>query len=448
MREDNVGFAGLVDELIMRSIDVRYSEYGQPISTPLERIPAFLEAISTYIGNESLLFCVPGKTIAHCNNVGIFQLDPNRVLDILLDFFIKELLYNYQFWIQLFLQSGWIQYFSTATNGTPSGAYSTAMAHLLGFKFTYYQLYENKNAPAELYYACALLIKHGLIRLVDILPYLHPFDEGMATREERYMENIYNEINTNTGGLLAQFGALGENGTTERIKRVKPVSPEDMEKNSNDYNANDYVELTRALLAVGDVKHAEAVMAKYKKLVDMYPQLALHVYRLCDVMLDRPWDLFVTQQIKDQFQYFAERAKTSEEVVHPTDGVRLKEVLSTDLLQDGVIDYYKKQKSTFFYKEWREGLPKVDTFEGLVNQYAPVMSLAADKSYLAPNLVQKLAHIIQGLLERESNFPGCRSYCLAITRSFLLPAVSFSRGNPGTMALVWEVLERLTYQER
>lgn len=341
------------------------------------------------------------------------------------------------------------------------------MAQLLGFKFTYYQLYEDKNSPAELYYACALLIKYGMIRLVDIMPYLHPFEEGMAKRMENYMENINKEIRTNTGGLLAQFGALGENGTTERIQRVKPIAL-DAQNSGKGYNANDYVELTRALLAVGDVEHAEAIMAKHKKLVDMYPQLALHVYYLCNVILDRPYELFVTQQVKDQYQYFAERARMSEQTVavrakmseaerakmseetvdRILGSIRLKEVLNTDLLQDGVVDYHKKQKSIFFFEEWRETLPQIETFEDLVQRYAPIMKLAADKSYLAPNLIQKLLHIVQGLLERESEFPGCRPYCLAITRHLLIPAVSFSRGNPGTMALVWELLKKLSYQER
>lgn len=53
MREDNIGYASLVDELIMRSIDLEYSDCERPTKTPVERVPGFLEIVSTHIGTYS-----------------------------------------------------------------------------------------------------------------------------------------------------------------------------------------------------------------------------------------------------------------------------------------------------------------------------------------------------------------------------------------------------------
>ncbi|KAI9270691.1 transcription factor/nuclear export subunit protein 2-domain-containing protein [Phascolomyces articulosus] len=421
-REDNVGYTALVNDLIVGSIDLPYDDYGQAPPTPLDRIDTFLETVSSHIG--------------------IFHLDPNRVLDVLLDFFIKELLRNFTFWIALFKRSKWVE---STERGSP------IMAHLLGYKFEYYQKYEMKNSPPELYYGCALLIKCGLVRLYDLLPYLHPFGTYMEAAKKDYMEHMNKEIKTNTGGLLAQFGALGEDGSTERLEKPKAKEEEEEEAKKDKYTVNDVVELTKALLAIGDIHHAELIFAKYDKLVDMYPEISHYIYRLGDEVLQGAYELYVPDDIKKRYTLFAQRAEESRlksELGGSDKVTTMERVLVTNYMKEGTHDAIKNQCFSFFFEDWKEDLPKCNSYQDLMNVFAPVMRLAGYKMYLAPNLTQKLMLIVRSLLDRESEFPGSKPYCIAIVREFLLPAVSFSSSNPGTMAMLWDLLEILSFQER
>ena len=87
--------------------------------------------------------------------VGCFDLDPNRVLDIILESFECRPEYC-DFFIPLL--SGYISDKAT-------------MCHILGHKFHFYHQTQDSLTPESLYHVAALLIRHGLIEL-DML-YLH-----------------------------------------------------------------------------------------------------------------------------------------------------------------------------------------------------------------------------------------------------------------------------------
>lgn len=152
MREDVEGYSGLVNDLTLLSIDNQRNIQGKLEPTPMERIPEFLTIISS--------------------RIGVFYLDPNRVLDIILDFFIKQLTINYKFWVELIKQSGWIQKLTFEDiHGESSTNPSAIMAQLFGFRF--YNYHEECNpAPKELFLAIAILLKNNIILLGDILPHV------------------------------------------------------------------------------------------------------------------------------------------------------------------------------------------------------------------------------------------------------------------------------------
>lgn len=151
LREDVEGYAGLINDLTRLSIDNQRNVQGKLEPTPMERIPEFLTIISS--------------------RIGVFYLDPNRVLDIILDFFIKQLTINYKFWVELIKQSGWIQKLTIEENKESSTNPSAIMAQLFGFRFYNYHE-ECKNVPRELFLAIAILLKNNLILLGDLLPHV------------------------------------------------------------------------------------------------------------------------------------------------------------------------------------------------------------------------------------------------------------------------------------
>lgn len=117
--------------------------------------------------------------------------------------FIDQVKLNYKFFIQLLKKSPWVSARSEDSedvemNGNESSSShtpSTLLSHLLGFKYRFYQVRINFNsdsveskcllidwfvqspdqdatAPIALHYVSALLIKSGLMRLEDLLPYV------------------------------------------------------------------------------------------------------------------------------------------------------------------------------------------------------------------------------------------------------------------------------------
>ncbi|CAO3576341.1 unnamed protein product [Absidia cylindrospora] len=449
LREDAVGYSALINDILIGSIDLERDAFEQLPPTPMDRVPRFLDIISSHIGN--------------------FHLDPNRVLDILLDFFIKEVMLNYAFWIELFKKSVWIRQLTLShladdndndntSSTTPN--HSTVMAHLLGFKFENYHQLEISQAPEELFYSCALLINSGLIRLCDLLPYLAPNEQAMEKLKVEYMENMNKEIKNNSGGLLAQYGALGEDGTTKKAaKSATDVEEgEDRVEPARTYDANDVVELTKALLSIGDIIHSEEILSKYNKLCDMYPVLAHYIYRLSGVILEPSYQLYVPDDIKARSTYFLECAQQSElKSVLPSSGKgkipkppKLTTYFVLDCLKDGTHDLKKKQIYRFFYTRWAEQLETATSYDQLLTHLMPMMRLAGYHAYLAPTLIHKLIQTLLALFERGEATPDSeqRKMCITLAREFLLPAIAFSGGNPGLMANVWELLDLLTFQER
>ncbi|GAN01894.1 THO complex subunit Tho2 [Mucor ambiguus] len=441
-REASEGYASLFNDLTTASIDNERDIKGKLVATPLDRIPLFLEIITAHMGE--------------------FHLDPNRVLDIILDFFIRQLMVNYNFWVELIKQTDWIEKVKDE-QGDITYKPSSNMGQLFGFRFYNYHM-EKVAAPKELYLSIAILLKNNLLLLGDLIPYLYPTEAEMEEAKKQYNANMNREITTSSGGALALYGALGEEGATQKMGQRPSSSEEDGSENDGTeeirkkYSANDVVELTRALISIGDLKNVETIWAHYEKLFDLHPELAHDIYRLCKVMLQPAYDAFVSEKIKKRVNTLKERAQqsrmksalTSLDNLNPSipDNIPTKRVLVLDALLDGTEDLVKKERYVFFFKEWRQDLPQCTQAEHLTSRFLPLMRLAGYRTYLATDLLQTLNYILESIIDSNANVPNGRLHCTNMLREIVLPSISFSEHNPGTIADAWEVCCRLTFQER
>jgi THO complex subunit 2 len=146
-REETLGFSKLVAEIIANAFEADARKDEKEDVNYDDLIKVVLRNISSLIGMskglKSDIFILCWHTLS-----GSFHLDPNRVLDILLDIFIDQVKYNYKFFIQLLKQSPWIP--ATADNdgdidmsnglATQSQTPCPLISHLLGFKFRFYQV--------------------------------------------------------------------------------------------------------------------------------------------------------------------------------------------------------------------------------------------------------------------------------------------------------------------
>ncbi|KAK7925589.1 hypothetical protein WMY93_007899 [Mugilogobius chulae] len=135
LREENEGYAKLITEL------------GQDLSGN----------ITSHIVLESI------KSL-----IGCFNLDPNRVLDIILEVYESRSDQD-EFFLSL-IKSYMCE--------------PLTLCHILGFKFKFYQE-PNEETPKSLYHIAAALLNHNLIQLEDLYVHLMPVDAAILEEHKR-----------------------------------------------------------------------------------------------------------------------------------------------------------------------------------------------------------------------------------------------------------------------
>ena len=145
----------------------------------------------------------PEDTDAHIKQItsviGYFDLDPNRVLDLVLDSFEKQL-WNLSFISVL-------------------GIFRVnSIVHILGFKFEFYNTAENDStaAPKSLYSLAVVLIAYELVALTDLLQYLTPSAAVVAERCEALTGQLVSE--------LKSFGVVNLSGKTDSAVSTSAVA--------------------------------------------------------------------------------------------------------------------------------------------------------------------------------------------------------------------------------
>jgi THO complex subunit 2 len=120
--------------------------------------------------------------------IGCFNLDPNRVLDVILECF-ESSLHQHHFYVQLIT--------SFLNN-------SSTLTQILAFKFNFYQHDASLFTPNSLYEVTAILIKNNLITLDDIWEYLLPTDRDI----HQYYDQLLQEEKKNSNRLMQPTGEL------------------------------------------------------------------------------------------------------------------------------------------------------------------------------------------------------------------------------------------------
>nr|XP_037845030.1 THO complex subunit 2 isoform X5 [Chlorocebus sabaeus]XP_037845031.1 THO complex subunit 2 isoform X5 [Chlorocebus sabaeus]XP_045239948.1 THO complex subunit 2 isoform X6 [Macaca fascicularis]XP_045239949.1 THO complex subunit 2 isoform X6 [Macaca fascicularis] len=201
LREENEGYAKLIAEL------------GQDLSGSITS-DLILENIKSLIG--------------------CFNLDPNRVLDVILEVFECRPEHD-DFFISL-LES----YMSMCEPQT--------LCHILGFKFKFYQE-PNGETPSSLYRVAAVLLQFNLIDLDDLYVHLLPADNCIMDEHKREIAEAKQIVRKLTMVVLSSE-KMDEREKEKEKEEEKVEKPPDNQK----------LGLLEALLKIGDWQHAQNIM--------------------------------------------------------------------------------------------------------------------------------------------------------------------------------------------
>ncbi|CAG8527593.1 11651_t:CDS:2 [Acaulospora colombiana] len=157
LREESEGYAKLIHELTLSC----HPEYeGEDEISRNQRADTLLDTMKTLIG--------------------YFHLDPNRVLDIILDEFILNVKPHHEFFLRLLEISPWrppeLKNENDMSNviscDWSADTGNLNCAELLGTKFARYDGNDmGSDVHISLYRASALLIRRGLVKISDLYPY-------------------------------------------------------------------------------------------------------------------------------------------------------------------------------------------------------------------------------------------------------------------------------------
>ncbi|XP_066104706.1 THO complex subunit 2 isoform X5 [Saccopteryx bilineata] len=201
LREENEGYAKLIAEL------------GQDLSGNITS-DLILENIKSLIG--------------------CFNLDPNRVLDVILEVFECRPEHD-DFFISL-LES----YMSMCEPQT--------LCHILGFKFKFYQE-PSGETPSSLYRVAAVLLQVNLIDLDDLYVHLLPADNCIMDEHKREIVEAKQIVRKLTMVVLSSE-KIDEREKEKEKEEEKVEKPPDNQK----------LGLLEALLKIGDWQHAQNIM--------------------------------------------------------------------------------------------------------------------------------------------------------------------------------------------
>ncbi|XP_047462426.1 THO complex subunit 2 [Mugil cephalus] len=199
LREENEGYAKLITEL------------GQDLSGN----------ITSHLVLENI------KSL-----IGCFNLDPNRVLDIILEVYESRSDQD-EFFLSL-IKSYMCE--------------PLTLCHILGFKFKFYQE-PNEETPKSLYHIAAALLHHNLIELEDLYVHLMPQDVTIVEEHKRDIS----EAKQIARKLVMVVLPSEKNEDKEKDKEKEE------EKNEKPPD-NQKLGLLEALLRIGDWHHAQSIM--------------------------------------------------------------------------------------------------------------------------------------------------------------------------------------------
>ncbi|KAF3669942.1 THO complex subunit 2 [Capsicum annuum] len=216
--------------------------------------------------------------------IGHFDLDPNRVFDIVLECF--ECQPGYSIFLDLI----------------PIFPKSHA-SHILGFKFQYYQRLEvNDPVPSELYQLTALLVKRDFIDVDSIYAHLLPKEEDALDHYNAFSAKRLDEANKIGRINLAATGKdlmdEEKQDVTVDLYAALDVEMEAVAERSSELESSQPLGLLMGFLEVEDWSHAHELFDRLSHLNPVeHVQICDRLFRLIEKTISEPNDLVCKMQL-------------------------------------------------------------------------------------------------------------------------------------------------------
>ena len=327
--------------------------------------------------------------------IGCFNLDPNRVLDVIFECMEHR----------LHLESSFIPLIRKFLDNPET------LNQIIAFKFGFYQ---EVATPESLYEATALAISHDLIDLDTLYPYLLPSDDLLEAHQKDELSDAQR---------VARRAAIISTSNEEKPREEKFNENEKFLLNEN----NQKLGLCAALLKIGNWGLASKIMSE--KMPENYaissPLVAKHVSNLIDAGIENIYK-----------KYSGLHTVLSARINNPN--IRSSRASAPP----------KSSIKDFLFK------PVEDLVE-FKERIVPMVSTIGPYIFRNPLLIVKLIRISKGMwsLEVKSSLEeedesDLRPVILNMMDDSILPAMCLVNNNCGLSEELWQLFKLIPYEKR
>lgn len=366
--------------------------------------------------------------------IGHYCLDPNRVLDILIDVCANGLVGSHKFVLNFFKKSRWwpaVPADNSSLTSLDKGG-SEVAAKCLGLKISKFTTERDLTETFKL--LVALLIKSGFISFGAIYKYLRPSEEEMEKLKEKHKRDLDEKVFKASASALALAAPLADDEIATELV-TKPESRKSVDL--TDLGQNFIVQLLRAFLSTGLYYPSLYILSRYPFLVDIDPEIVNGMHRLLEVMIEP------LLPSKPESSFSQER---------PIYSLRsANQVVSQDRDLPVLLSFRHNQRiytktPFFFYEDWSSGLPKADNVESLFELFTSFIKILGVHLIDWPQNYARLCEI--GAADISDCSEENKIQWINIVRAYLLPPVTTANESPHATNLLFGILKHLSRDER
>ncbi|KAI8901013.1 transcription factor/nuclear export subunit protein 2-domain-containing protein [Globomyces pollinis-pini] len=370
--------------------------------------------------------------------IGFFDLDPNRVLDVILDIFAANVMDHWEFFIVLLSKSPWQPKESSTGQKVPR----EIVGQILGFKFSYYTR-EESTTPVQLFWVAALLVKHGIVRLEDLYPHLHPEDEQIPKDYQTYTMGLSKKARGAGRYITPKLsGMLGESlptiNTVESDSPLKKPEPRAPPPKQSDQKSG----LVQALIALGDLNYSMKIIDMHPQLAPMNTDIGLNICRLLNVMLEA-----VDSPLRPLAKLNRKPTPSVDEFSPAVSTLNLRLCKLHDSYVTTGRKYYPAQ-FRFFYELWKDEVPVAESFLKALGYLKKYLPYVGHHLYGDVLLLGKIIRIGKHHVTQSQHEETIKNNWMAIIARFIFPAVAQLPANPGLGFELWKLIKLWPYTAR
>lgn len=388
---------------------------------------------------------------------GHYNLDPIRVLDIILDISSVYCTKNYRFCIDFLKKTRWWPVnnesdCSSLENLDKGGC--TLATKLISEKLK--SRSKTSKPLTEGYKILAvLLIKEGFISFGQLFKLVDPSEEDMDKLKAKIKLKIEDEIFKASANALALSGPLADDSEEEDTDKGKQnIDKDKKHSKQKDADEKDEIPNTKLILlhyslCLGLYWPSIYILSKYPYLVDAdddIPKLIMRLFKEC------------LKPITNQISILSETqklqlSKTKKNSIFKDDSVYFEDLkLATTEVYNPFQEIGGLKHYIFFYHEWNKDLPQIENFDDLVKISNEILFFISSKwsnDLELFSLISKFGVLQLNQIDKnDENYQTVNNDWFDYFRKYIFPASSIIEENPLASYDFFELLRKFPIQSR